>query len=245
MALCQLAALSDEAFVKAAPTVLDVEEWLHAFAFATLSGTTDQYGVGSQHNAQFYVRPEDGRVLYFPHDLDFFFSSPTTSAVGNAELARLLREPAYLRSYYGYLNDIIAQAYSTDYLAPWCDQLGTLLPAQDFDAHCAFIDARASWILSGSSDSVLSRFPALEFHITTSGGEDFSATGASVTLTGEAWVDVREIALEGEPLEITWLDARTWQVAVPVQTGANPITLDALDLHGATVGTDTITVTVE
>ena len=241
--MCEVFSLSGDAFLEQADDVIDVEQWLRAFAFATLSGATDQYGgAGSQHNAQFYVRPADGRVLYLPHDLDFF-SSSQMPVVGNGDLSRLLQDPVHLRSYYGHLNDIIQTSYNAAYLGPWCDQLGALLPGQDFDAHCRFVDDRAAWVLSGSSESVIARFEEVDFEITTNGGEDFSVPGQAVTLEGRAWVDVRGLTLEGQPLDLAWVDSDTWQVTVPVSTGENPLTLEAVDLHGHVVGSDAVVVT--
>ncbi|MEO7329423.1 MAG: lamin tail domain-containing protein, partial [Minicystis sp.] len=66
--------------------VVDVDQWLRSFAFATLSGVVDNYGVGDAHNGNFYVRPEDGRVLYFPHDLDFYGGSPQAPLVSSGDL---------------------------------------------------------------------------------------------------------------------------------------------------------------
>ncbi len=245
IALCRAMGLSGSAFLDAVEEVIDVEQWLRAFAFATLSGATDQYGgAGSQHNAQFYLRPEDGRMLFFPHDLDYFGSS-SMAVVGNSDLSQLLEEPAYRRSYYGHLQDIIARAYNLEYLTPWCDQLDALLTGQDFDASCQFIDDRVDWVLHGSSESVMARFPSVDFRITTGGGADLEVATAEVTLEGQAWVDVRQIALDGEaePLGISWMDETTWRVTVPLESGPNELTLLATDLQGGLVGTATIIVT--
>lgn len=244
--MCQTFGLGDADFFAEVDAVIDVDQWLRAFAFATLSGATDQYASGAQHNAQFYVRPEDGRVLYFPHDLDYF-SSSSMAVVGTADLARLLQEPAYLRSYYGHLEDIIATVYNGEALAPWCDQLSTLLPAQNFDAHCAFVEDRAAWVSSQASDSVLARFPPLEFRITTGGGSAITVSKPVAVLEGDAWVDVRTIAVDGgeDTLPITWLDDHTWQVTVAVAEGTHEVTLLAADLGGRVAGTDTIVVTYE
>jgi Lamin Tail Domain len=247
IALGQTFALSGDSFLSAADAVIDVDQWLRAFAFATLSGAVDNYGSdGSQHNAQLYVRPDDQRVLYFPHDLDFFGGS-TMAVVGNGDLSRLLQDPANLRSYYGHLQDIIGRAYSSAYLGPWCEQLGLLLEGQDFAGHCEFVDDRADWVMNGASDSVMAVFPAEEFQITTGGGADFSVKKPEVTLTGVAWLDVRAVALDGEvsPLGLTWLDEDTWQVTVPLVDGPNMLELVALDLRGAVVGGDSIEVTLE
>ncbi len=236
--------LPEPAFLQGVGDVIDVEQWLRAFAFATLAGVVDQYGSGSQHNAQFYVRPADELVLYFPHDLDFFGSSHM-DVVGNGDLARLLADPANRRSYYGHLHDVIGLAYNGDYLAPWCDQLGALLPGQDFDGHCAFVDERAAWVLDGAPDAVTAAFPPLGFQITTEGGDDFSIDAPEVVLEGDAWIDVRTIALASttEALAVTWLDEWTWQVTVPLVAGPNDLTLVAADLGGAVVGSDSIVVT--
>lgn len=219
-------------------TVIDVDQWLRSFALATVSGATDNYGSGAQHNAAFYVRPADGRMLYFPHDLDFI-GGTTMPVVGNADLARLLDEPVYERLYYQHLEDILARAYSPGYLGRWCDQIGALLPAQNFAGHCQFVSARADFIASAITGS----FPPIAFAITTQGGMDFATNADAVELQGQGWIDVREIRREGAPLQVTWLDGDTWSVMVALQPGANDVQLDAYDLGGASAGSDTIVIT--
>ena len=243
--LCRTFDLSEAEFLDQVGEVIDVDQWLHAFALATLSGTTDQYGgAGSQHNAQFYIRPADQRVLYFPHDLDYFGSS-SMAVVGNDDLARLIEDPVHRRTYYGHLHDVVQRAYNEQYLAPWCDQLGDLLPGQDFDGHCGFVADRAQWVLYDSPDAVDAVYPLLEFHITTAGGADFTVATTEVSLEGEAWIDVRQITLDGTatPLGLAWLDDLTWQVVVPLEDGPNDVILVATDHHGGVVGTDAIVVT--
>lgn len=243
--LGQTFGLSGADFLAEAGAVIDVDQWLRAFAFATLSGAVDNYGSdGSQHNARFYVRPEDQRVLYFPHDLDFF-GSASMSVVGNGDLARLLADPANQRSYYGHLQDIVGRAYNGNYLAPWCDQLSVLLPRQDVAGNCQFIVDRADWVMNDSRDAVMALYPPLDFRITTAGGSDFSVASPEVELEGEAWIDVRQIALDGTaaPLEVTWIDDRNWRVTVPLEEGPNDVTLLATDFQGAVVGTDALVVT--
>ncbi len=225
-----------------AETVIDVDQWLRSFAFATLSGAVDNYGAdGSQHNARFYLRPSDGLVLYFPHDLDFFGSSQM-SVIGNGDLSSLLTIAAYERLYYGHLQDIIGRAYNTGYLGPWCEQIGELLPAQDFDSHCQFIDDRADWVMSGSADAVLTRFPEVDFAVTTG---DFTTAEAEATIEGTGWIDVRSISANGTAVDLAWTSNATWQVTVPLEPGTNTVELVATDLHGDLVGSGTVVVTLE
>ena len=234
-------------FLDEAAAIIDIDQWLRATAMATLAGVTDQYGgAGSQHNAQFYVRPSDGRVLFFPHDLDFF-GSTTMSVVPNGDLDRLIEDPTHSRAYYGHLLDLIEGAYTSAYLGPWCDQLGDLLPGQDFDSHCAYQDARSAFVLEGSSQSVRARFPGVPFELTTNGGEDFTSPRATVTLEGQAWVDVRSIDVIGaaDAPALTWLDESTWAVTLTLDPGANPLEMSATDLRGREVGRAAVVVTVE
>jgi hypothetical protein len=235
-------AADDTEFLARAPEVIDVDQWLRAFAMATLSGATDQYGgVGSQHNVQFYVRPEDGRVLHLVHDVDFY-SSSQLPVIGNGDLRRLLADPDHERAYYAHLDDLLRHAYDPDVLGPWCDQLTVLLPDQDFAGHCSFVGARADWIRSGSPDAVETRFPQVSFEITTNGGEDLTVDAADVTLEGRGWLDVAAIGVAGVGYEPRWLDDETWRITVPLVEGDNDLTLQAVDRHGEPVGQDGIRV---
>ena len=121
------------AFHQDVANFIDVDWWLRAFALATLSGAADQYGQGAQHNARFYIRPEDQRVLYFPHDLDGFFNT-TYPIVGQNDLQKLLENLANKRLYYGHLYDIIHTTFNGQYMAHWRDNYGSLLVGQNVAA---------------------------------------------------------------------------------------------------------------
>jgi hypothetical protein len=64
-------------------------------------------------------------------------------------------------------------------------------------------------------------------------------------LTGQGWIDVHEIRLAGSDsaLDVTWMDQDQWTVTLPLAFGDNPIVLEAYNLRGQRVGTDSITVT--
>lgn len=223
--------------------VIDVDEWLRAFAFGVLSGTVDNYAAGSQHNGNFYVRPVDGRVLYFPHDLDFYGGSPQSPIVPSGDLAKLITNPVRRRLYYGHLYDILSTSYNGSYMGYWANHLGQLLPAQDFAGHLQFITARADWVLNSAPDAVTKAFPKVTFAITTNGGAAFSVTTASVTLDGTGWIDVADARNAGVSVGLVWQDQTTWKATLPLKCGANAVQLDAIDRRGLVVGSDSITVT--
>ena len=60
------------AFTEHVSDFIDVDSWLRGFAFGVLNGMGDNFTQGDQHNAMFYVRPSDGRVVFFAKDLDAF-----------------------------------------------------------------------------------------------------------------------------------------------------------------------------
>ena len=236
--------LSGAAFDAQVGDVIDVDQWLRAFAFATLSGAVDNYASGAQHNAEFYLRPSDGRALYFPHDLDFL-GGPTGPVVASGDLSRLMAVPARARAYYGHLHDIITTSFNGPYMAHWADQMGLLLPAQGFPSHLQYVVQRAEWVMNGAGNAITRAIPRVDVAITTNGGADLAVTTATVTLDGTGWIDVHELRRPGAllPLTLTWTTTTAWRTTIDLACGVNAIRLDATNRHGQAVGTDTITVT--
>ncbi len=237
--------LSGAAFHAQIADVIDVDQWLRAFAFGTLAGAVDNYASGAQHNGNLYVRPSDGRVLYFPHDLDFYGGSPQSPVVANGDLAKLISDPTLSRLYYGHLHDILSSSYNGAYMAPWCDHFGALLPAQDFAGHLQFIVARSDWVMSAAPDAVTKAIPKVSFQITTNGGAPLSVPAAMITLDGLGWVDVAEVRLSpsNTVVPLVWSSKTAWQASVPLSCGVNALSLQAFDRHGQAVGGDTLSVT--
>jgi hypothetical protein len=233
------------AFDAAIADVVDVDQWLRAFAMGTLYGCIDNYAAGDQHNGDLYVRPTDGRTLLFPHDLDFFNGSPQGPIVASGDLAKLIATPERARAFYGHLYDIVTTSYNATYMARWADQFGHLIPGQDFGGPLQFLAARADWAVSGAPDSVKSAIPQVAFQITTNGGAPLAVDTSSVTLDGLGWVDVAEVRRAGSnaAVPVTWTGKATWQATIDLACGANDVGLDALDRRGHPVGADALTVT--
>lgn len=233
--------LSGSSFRDASYRDLDVDQWLRSFAAQILCGIGDNYSSGSQHNALFYIRPTDGRVLYFPWDMDFTFSRGANSSLTpNGDLSKLLSaSPANERAYYGHLKDIIDTAFNTRYMTGWANHYSCFLPSENLANHLGYINSRRNYALSAIS-SAISQIP---FRITTSGGS--TTTESFIALRGDAWVDVREIRLAGatESLSISWLDDNSWEVNVPVNPGPNAIALQAIGFRGDILSERTINVT--
>jgi hypothetical protein len=228
-----------------APAVIDVDQWLRAYAFATFSGAVDNYGSdNSQHNGRFYQRPEDGRMLYFPHDLDFFGGS-NMPLIGNSDLAELLVAPLWRRAYYSHLEQILSRIDEGQYLAPACARMELLLPGQNVASDCQFVVDRAAWLRDGAPDALTRRFPVVEFAITSGDGADYTTDSTTVVLEGAGWLDVRAIFVNGVSTPFDWLDGDTWQATLTLAEGVNALDLRAEDGAGAAVGADAIAITVD
>jgi hypothetical protein len=219
--------------------IIDIDQWLRATAYACASGAGDSFFDNSNHNGIFYARP-DGRMLFFPHDMDYSFSA-TRSIFENSELGKLIANGARRRAYLGHLHHLCTTVFKQSYMDDWTAHYGSLLPGEDFPGHLSYINSRSNYILG----AITSDTPSVPFTITTNGGANFTTTTSPVTLAGQGWVNIRDIRLVGSslPLASSWTSVNTWQVAVPLAYGLNVIALEAVDFSGAVVGSDTITVT--
>ncbi len=229
------------AFTGQITNYIDVEQWLRGVAVNALSGAGDSYGGdGAQHNVQFYVRPTDGRMLYFPHDIDAFFSA-TRPIVPNGDVSKMLAVPAYARAYYGHLLDIIATTYNASYMTRWANHFGRLLPAQPFASHLAFLIQRSDFVVAQVNTAV----PNIGFAITSNSGNNFGTSNNTITLTGTAPLAVKFIEVNGVSYPITWTSTTAWSLTVPLFSGPNALTAQGMSVGGValTNAIDTITIT--
>ena len=239
-------ATTGTAFTSQIANYLDVDQWLRGTAINVISGAGDSYGGdGSQHNVQFCVRPTDGRMLFFPHDLDAFLDS-SRGIEPNTGITKIIAVPAYARIYYGHLQEIMETTYNSTYMTRWANHFGALLPAQPFASHLAFISARKTTVTNAINAKVPASTP---FVITTNGGLDATTASNSFTLSGTANLSVRTILVNGVAYPITWAAVLSrptgWSVTVPLASGVNILSIQGLDRNGVALGTalDTITVT--
>ena len=138
------------AFHERTAEVLDVDQWLRAFAAVALAAVSDSYFNNSNaHNATFYRRPDDGKMLLFPQDMDFaFINGATSSLVANNDLSKLLTLPHNSHFYLGHIQDIVSTSFNQTYIAPWVAHYNSLLPGQNITDLTAFINSRATFALS-------------------------------------------------------------------------------------------------
>ncbi len=224
--------------------MMDVSEWLRGFAVETLFGIGDNYATGSQHNFYNYRRPSDGRWIFMPYDMDFTFNVTANQAGSmflNADLNKLVSTSqtqgvANLRTYWAHVYDICQTSFSSTYLAPWATHYNAFV-SEDLTQFMSYVDTRRAFALSQLNSAI----PAVAFAITTPNG---SAPVPTVTIAGNAWVDVVQMRLAGSgvPLSVAWTTTTAWQTNVTIAPGTNVITINAFNSAGAQIGTATVTI---
>lgn len=239
LAFSQPAGPTLDAQVQAA---IDVDEWMRTLALESLCGIGDAYGFpgGNPHNLNFYQPPGPAaKVLAVPWDWNFVFSNATNTSLppSSHNLAKVVARPVFARVFWGHVRDLCQTVYTGAAMAPWFTHYSSHT-GEGYGSYASYIDARRAFALT--------RLPTpVAFNITTNGGNPITVNTATTTITGDGWIDVREIRFNASPegTPITWLDGDTWQVTVPVAPGTNTVTLTAFNHQGAQVGLDSIEVT--
>jgi hypothetical protein len=220
--------------------LMDVDEWMRGVALISLVGGSDIYTYGNSHNAIFYFRPEDGKAMLFPWDLDYSFVQATNTAfpgTGSQNTLKLINLPGNLHAYYGHLYDLSLVTGDSAYMGRWATHYAGLV-GQDWGGAVTYLKQRA--------DYVKSQLPlATPFAITNNLGNGFGVTNSPVTLGGTGAVTVKSITVNGVTYPVTWTTVTNWTLTVPLTEVTNLLALQAYDLHGLILSNawDTLSVT--
>ncbi|MDD2599579.1 MAG: lamin tail domain-containing protein [Kiritimatiellae bacterium] len=242
IALAKAFSLNGAALDAEMERLMDVDQWMRGVAFIALIGGSDIYTYGGSHNAIFYFRPEDGRAMLFPWDMDYSFVQPINTGfpgTGSANTSKLINRPNNLHAYYGHLYDLTAVTGDASYMGRWAAHYAGLL-GENWSGIVTYLKDRADFVRGQLQSQI-----AAPFAITSNNGGDFSVNGSPVTLVGSGSILVKTITVNGIVYPVTWSSATTWSLAIPLPESVNTIALQACDLHGTTLAgaSDTITIT--
>jgi hypothetical protein len=229
--------LSGQEMEDAAAEFIDLDQFARGFAAMSLVGHVDTYTRTWEHNVRYYQRPTDGRLTVMAWDLDSAFNLSTSAPpIGGNAVGKLLKRPLLQRLFYGHALDMIDTTFNNEYATPWADHLGSLTGSR-YRGETSFVRGRADFISGRLPDE-------MPFEITTDGGADFTVATSSAMLQGSGWINVSAVRRpDGTDYVLRWIDDETWEVTVPLQTGENIVTLEAFDLRGKSVGTDSLRIT--
>ena len=232
--------LNGTALANEVEDVMDVDLWMRHYATQSFLGNWDTYGFRRPKNIRLYIRAEDGKVipLYWDSDLANL-TEPLIYNGGETRLDEIRNIPRYERLFWGHMWDLTNRAFNADYADDWAAHYSTL--GANANGRVSAIGNRYSQARS----QAMSAIPVVPFQITTNNGNPTSINDSLATISGNGWIDVREIrhADTGESLEVTWTDDNSWQVQVPVSFGENTVALEAFDFAGNAISADTITIT--
>ncbi|MDB6113049.1 MAG: CotH protein [Pedosphaera sp.] len=234
--LAKICSLNVSALDTQTRPAMDLDEWLSAYAIVSLCGVGDMYTFGGNHNLIAYVRPDDGKVLYFPWDMDFSFSQAITAPlVGDQNLSRIINLPANLRRLYAHMLDDINTTFNPAYMTYWASHYGSF-SGQDYSGDLAYIQQRGSYAIS-TINSAGGNSP-----FAVNGTNSFSVSSNLVTLTGTAPVQITSILINGVRYPVTWTSVSAWTIQVPVGSPTNLLNIQGFDLHGNLLTNSTATV---
>ncbi|MBN8247124.1 MAG: lamin tail domain-containing protein, partial [Verrucomicrobia bacterium] len=236
--LAQTLSLSGTLLEQRGNEVLDVDQWARAMALKSLSGDADTYAVGYEHNQFIYFRPDTGKALAFPWDMDFAWSrNPSEPLPVGANIGRLLSAPGNLRRFYGHVEDLLNRSFDATYITRWTTHYGRLA-GQNYSGVRTYIQQRAA-----SARAQLPR--PMPLGITTGGGANpILVNTPYLTLSGVAGTQFRELVLRAPETGLgwTWSTLTNWQHRVPLWLGTNRIEVLAYDYSGQLAASNTVVV---
>lgn len=244
--LAQAFSLTGAELETATNAIMDVDQWMRTWAMLSLNGNDDIYTRVFDHNFRMYVRPDDGKIVALPWDLDRAFQLAVRAPLwGDENLRKVIELPVNRRLYYGHALDLINTTVNSSYMASWASHYGSLV-GQNLNAELSFINSRSNYVLS--------QLPAeIPFELKTTGPLNVEDQ-ATVVLNGRGWINVRQIRIghTGQPLDVQWTVATPegttpggiwadgWQIVLPVDRSREEYVLEAIDFQGQKVGSATI-----
>ncbi|HKQ36890.1 MAG TPA: lamin tail domain-containing protein [Verrucomicrobiae bacterium] len=237
--MCKALSLSGTALDTATRQIMDIDQWMRAYALVSLCSVGDMYTFGNNHNFFMYQRASDGKLLYFPWDMDFTFTRGSSGAlVGDQNLGKLVNLPGNLRLMYAHMLDIISTSFNTAYMSYWVDHYDNFAPGQNYSGHLTTIGGRVTYVQS----QIASAGGNAAFAVT--GTNEITTSNQVLTFTGTAPVTMTTIRVNGNEYPITWTAVNAWRMVVPLAAASNHLDFVGYDLHDVPQTNLTRTVTV-
>jgi hypothetical protein len=226
---------SGSEFFSAIEQTLDVDEWMRSFAVGSTYGPSDNWITGSAHNALFYHRPTDDKILFFLHDLDY--TSVSASIKSNSILRKITANPYWNHIFYCYVYDFLQTSFNREYMSYWADHYKSLLPEQPWSSWLNYIENRHNKVQQELFQVMPDEIP---FEIT----DDLVAIDNNrlAQVHGRGWINVRWIRIVEKEvvLDVTWDSLTQWRGDIYVEQAPATYTLEAYDSQGNILGMDTV-----
>jgi CotH protein/lamin tail-like protein/Big-like domain-containing protein/PA14 domain-containing protein len=227
-------------------SAIDAEEWCGVLAIRRIVGDWDSLGYNRGKNMYMYLPLVEQRWKLLPWDIDFCLGDggdgPGVALFGGIDPAinRMLDDPKYKRMYLQVFRNLVDGPFTNEFLDPIMDQTYALLRAENSSTQSPqgikdYIRARRSFILS--------QLPPGSMVITTNGGADFSTSATTVTIDGQAPLEVESFRLNGAAFTPQRSGLASWSFNRPLVLGKNTFLVEGLDGQGELVSGASIAVT--
>lgn len=237
----------DAALATAGGAVADLREWSRWLAIqAVLDNHEGALWIGRGDDYYLYRRPSDQRfiLLSWDHDTTFLLADHSIWEpywLGPPVIARLLREPLFMRWYYQDVAGLAANEFSVAQMFPRIEALPAAVGSQEREELRTYVTVRVP--------ALLAQIPTTRLSITTHGGSDFATDQPAVTLEGDC-SPLRDVTINGSAAAVTYPTATTWRATVALGGRVNAFTVaDGQDtrtltvtwnaFHGGTLTADT------
>ncbi len=233
-------ATASPAFKAQTEATLDVDTWMRSAAIPMMFMVTDNYlGSNAKHNAIVYF-PPGGKGILIPWDCDFLnvttANATSWSMTAGADMAKFLAYGDNKRRYWCHVQDILNKGFNATHLTRWANHYSRFGP-DNVSSTLSILLQRATHVQGLVNAAV----PATSFAVLNSPA---TATTAFTTVTGDGWLDIDAIRLQGSnvPLTVTWTDENSWSIQLPLRSGNQSYTLEAVRKNGTLAGTATFAV---
>jgi hypothetical protein len=216
--------------------VVDVDEWVRAFAIPRIVNNDDMYSFFAGHNMYAY-KPERGKWRMIPVDHDLVFNGSFSPALfepyRDPVLPKFIHHPAFERALWRAIYDAVNGPLQSQQVDAVLDRKRNGLLANNVNPGDNGV--YRTWIANRRTtlQTQLGSVSAA-FGVTTASG---STTANPVTFEGMAPVQVPSLTVNDIAYPVTWTTRTTWRVAVPLMAaGRTDFVFKAFDALGAQVG---------
>lgn len=219
-----------EPYTTLVDSIVDVDGWMRTLAVERIVGNWDSWGFDRGKNMYAY-RPQRGKWQLMAWDIDFVMDLGRTGSLTGGQdpaLNTMWSHPPFLRAYWRAIHDAVYGPMEASRINPLVDAKYTALLANGVSASAptpikTYITSRRTALIT-QLNTVAASFTA-------------SATVANnmANLTGTAPVSVKTLRFNGVEYPVTWSSTTSWNAAVPLNPGANPITVTGIGSDGAVV----------
>ena len=203
----------------------------------------DSFSLNRGKNGYLYRRSTDGKFMFFHWDSDLAFQDANNIFVnGMVGFRSYIQKPYNFRLYKHYLATLVENfARNSARMNAW------LLAEEDASSQYTVSTAYQSWFAARETPAFnhLGASRNTAFDITSNAGNPITVSSNTINLVGTGPLRVFRVEVAGHPEAVfTWTTENAWALTgIVLKTGANVLTLNAVNEQGAVLHTDTITVT--